>query len=179
MHAKAVAVFMLALASSAVLAQPSHHRAVKFGDDVVTLKFSNVPFTEELHRLWDASSEAADPVAQERLLRIRWEDYGETMALQSLSIFHLERGDLVQGYAHLYAVNKIAKWYESVATEEFKPARGQGRYLPPGPLQRQYLDDIEADVELVGKELTASQREAGVKLAAALIRDNPNCCTWP
>lgn len=169
MNVKAATVVIVALASTGVLAAPSHHRAIRFGDEVVTLKFSNVPFTEELHKLWDATNEATDPVEQERLLRIRWEDYGETMALQSLSIYHLERGDLVQGYAHLYAVDKIAKWYESVVPEEFKP----------GPLQRQFLDDIEADVELVGKELTASQRKAGVKLAAALIRNNPNCCTWP
>jgi hypothetical protein len=169
MQAKAWVAVMATLASSGVLAQPSHQRAVQFGDEVVTLKFSNVPFTPELHRLWDATNEATDEVEQERLWRIRWEDYGETVALQTLSIYHLERGDLVQAYAHLYAVDKIAKWYESVTPANFKP----------GPLLRKHFAEIQADMERVGSMLTASQREAGVKLAATLIRNNPNCCTWP
>ena len=176
---KGMATLIVALASSAVLAEPSHHRAVMFGDEMVMLKFINVPFDEELHRLWDATGEATDPVEQERLWRIRWEDYGEATALQSLAIYHLERGDLVSGYAHLYAVDKLAKWYESVATDEFKPVPGQAKYLPPGPLLKKHFAEIEADMNLVGKELSASQREVGVKLAATLVRNNPNCCTWP
>lgn len=177
MNVKGMAAFIVAFTSSSVLAQASHLRAVMFGDEVVTLKFSNIPSGEERQKLWDATNEAIDPVEQERLWRNRWEDYGEATALQSLAIYHLERGDLVSGYAHLYAVDKLAEWYESVATDEFKPAPGQGKYHPPGPLLRRHFAEIEADMELVGKELTASQRKAGVKLAATLIRNNPNCCT--
>jgi hypothetical protein len=44
---------------------------------------------------------------------------------------------------------------------------------------KQHFAEIAADVELLGKELTASQRKAGIKLAAELIRNNPNCCRWP
>jgi hypothetical protein len=84
-------------------------------------------------------------------------------------MYHLERGDLVQAYAHLYSVDKIAKWYESVSPADFKP----------GSLQRKHFAEIQADMERVGNMLTESQRNAGVKLAAALIRNNPNCCTWP
>jgi hypothetical protein len=179
MHVKIVAALVVALASGAVLAESSHHRAVKFGDETVTLKFSNIPPRGERQKLWDATNDATDPVEQERLWRIRWEDFGEATALQSLAVHHLDRGDLVSGYAHLYAVNKLAKWYESVATVDFKPVPGQGKYLPPGPLLKQHFAEIEADLALVGKELTESQRETGVKLAAALIRNNPNCCRWP
>lgn len=167
-----------ALLSLGALADPSHHRTVMFGDEAVTLKFNTAP-SEELYRLWDATNEARDPVEQERLWRIRWEDFGEATALQSLAIYHLERGDLVQGYAHLYATDKLAEWYESVVTHDFTPAGGQGRYLPPGPLLKKHFAEIEADLNLVGKGLTESQRRAGARLAAALIRNNPNCCRWP
>jgi hypothetical protein len=161
-------IMMVALSSTAVFAQSSHHRAVWFGDELVTLKFSNVPSRfGELQELWDATNEATSPVEQERLLRIRWEDYGDTIALQALANYHLERGDLVQAYAYFYAVDKVAKWYESVVPENYKP----------GPVLRKIHENIATDVERVGKELSAGQREAGVKLAAALIRNNPNCCT--
>lgn len=179
MNVKKLAVLIVAFTSNSLHAQASHHRTVMFGDEVVTLKFSNVPFGEERHQLWDATNEATDPVEQERLWRIRWEDYGEATALQTLAIYHLERGDFVSAYAHLYAVDKLAKWYESVATVDFKPAPGQGKYHPPGPVLKRHFAEIDADMELVGKELTASERETGVNLAATLIRNNPNCCTWP
>jgi hypothetical protein len=167
MQARAMTAVIAALAAGAALAQPSHHRAVQFGDEMVTLKLSHAPFDQERHRLWDASVEATDPVEQERLWRVRWEDYGEAVALQSLSIYHLERGDLVLGYAHLYAVDKIAKWHASVAPIE------------PGPILKRHFAEIEADMALVGRELTESQRQAGVALAAELIRNNPNCCALP
>ncbi|HET9230889.1 MAG TPA: hypothetical protein VFO00_06350 [Vitreimonas sp.] len=168
MNSKATAFIIAALSSTAVSAQSSHHRAVQFGDEVVTLKFSNIPSRfGELQQLWDATNEATSPVEQERLLRIRWEDYGDTIALQSLANYHLERGDLVQAYAHFYAVHKIAQWYESVVPESHKP----------GPVLRKIHSNIAADVERIGKELSPSQRKTGVKLAAALIRNNPNCCT--
>lgn len=168
MNFQAVAFIIVALPSTGVLAQSSHHRAVEFGDEMVTLKFSNVPSRfGELQELWDATNLATSPVEQERLLRIRWEDYGDTIALQALASHHLERGDLVQAYAHFYAVDKIAKWYESVVPENYKP----------GPVLKKIHEGIAADVERIGKELSASQRQAGVKLAAALIRNNPNCCT--
>lgn len=134
---------------------------------MVTLKFNNAPFSPELSRLWDATSNAKDPVEQERLWRIRWEDYGETVALQSLANYHLERGDLVSAYAHLYAVDKIATWIRDAAPTK------------PGPLVSNYLETITAQAELVGKELTERQRAAGVTLAASLVRNNPNCCRWP
>jgi hypothetical protein len=176
---RGAAALIVALTSGAVLAQTSHHRAVKFGDETVTLKFNNsVQSAAAREQAWDATNEATSPVEQERLWRTRWEDYGEATALQSLAVYHLDRGDLVSGYAHLYAVNKLAKWYES-ATAEFKPVPGQGRYLRPGPLLKKHFAEIEADLALVGKQLTKSQRAAGVKLAATLIRNNPNCCTWP
>lgn len=165
---KATALFIAGLSSAAVLAQSSHHRTVMFGDERVTLKFSNVPSRfGELQELWDATNEATSPVEKERLLRIRWEDYGDTIAFQNLATCHLERGDLVQAYAHLYAVDKIAKWYESVVPEDRKP----------GPVLTKFHENIAADVERVGRQLTPSQRAAGVKLAATLIRNNPNCCT--
>lgn len=168
LHRKAVAFIIVALFSTGVLAQSSHHRAVEFGDERVTLKFSNIPSRfGELQELWDATNEATSPVEQERLLRIRWEDYGDTIALQALANYHLERGDLVQAYAHFYAVDKIAKWYDNVVPENCKP----------GPVLSKLHDNIAADVERVGKELSAGQRQAGVKLAAALIRNNSNCCT--
>jgi hypothetical protein len=63
--------------------------------------------------------------------------------------------------------DKIAKWYESVVPENFKP----------GPVVKQIHADIGADVERVGQDLTASQRKEAVKLAAALIRNNPRCCS--
>jgi hypothetical protein len=165
MNAKAVAVVIVALASTSVLAQSSHQRAVMFGNEVVALKFNNIPASLERDRIGDAIDEAADPVEKERLWRIRWEDYGDTVALQALANYHLERGDLVQAYAHLYAVDKIAKWYESVMPEK------------PGPILTSVHNKIAADVELIAKQLTASQRELGIKFAAALIRNNPNCCT--
>lgn len=168
MNIKAAAAVIVALASTGVLAQSSHHRAVQFGDEVVTLKFSNVPSPfGELQELWDATNDATDPVEKERLWRIRWEDYGETIALQVLANYHLERGDVVRAYAHFYAVDQIAKWHESVVPEAYKP----------GPVLRQIHENIAADVELTGKKLSAGQRKEGVKLAAALIRDNANCCT--
>lgn len=151
---------------------------VAFGDEAVTLKFNTAP-SEELYRLWSATNEASDPIEQERLLRIRWEDHGEAIALQSLANHHLERGDLIQAYAHRYAVDRLAKWYAEVTANGLEPVPGGGRYLPPGPLMKQHFAEIAADVELLGKELTASQRKAGIKLAAELIRNNPNCCRWP
>ena len=168
MKSKAAAVVICALFGSGALAQSSHQRAVMFGDEMVTLKFSNVPSRfGELQELWDTTEEATDPVEQERLYRIRWEDFGETIALQALANYHLERGDLVQAYAHFYAVHQIAKWYEDVVPESYQP----------GPVLKQLHADIAADVERIGKELTEDQRKAGVRLAAALIRDNPRCCT--
>lgn len=164
---KVAGVVVVALTSTGMFAQSISPRAVKFGDEAVTLRFNDAPFSEELSKLWDATNAAVDPVEQERLWRIRWEDYGETVALQSLANYHLDRGDLVAAYAHLYAVDKIAKWIRSAAPSK------------PGPLVSNYLDTIEAQAELVGKELTENQRKAGVKLAAALIRNNQNCCKWP
>jgi hypothetical protein len=170
MLAKATAALQLALAAHVAFAQsmsPMQPRTVKFNDEEVTLRWSSAPFDEELRRLWDATNDAESTVEQERLWRIRWEDYGEAVALQSLAIYHLERGDLVSAYAHLYAVDRIAKWVESVAATR------------PGPIVRRHLDDIEADMNLVGKKLTAEQRTTGVQLAAAMIRNNANCCRWP
>jgi hypothetical protein len=159
---------IFALTTAGVSAQSSHQRNVMFGDQTVTLKFGNIPSPfGEIQTLWDATNEATDPIEKERLWRIRWEDYGETIALQALANYHLERGDLVQAYAHFYAVDKIAKWYESVVPEDYKP----------GPVIKQIHYDIAADVERVGKNLSATQRDEGVRLAAALIRDNPRCCT--
>lgn len=168
MNFKAAAFVVVALFTTGIVAQSSDHRAVEFGDETVTLKFSNVPSRfGELQELWDATNEATSPVEQERLLHIRWEDYGDTIALQALANYHLERGDLVQAYAHFYAVDKIAKWYESVVPENYQP----------GPLLKKIHENIATNVERVGKELSANQRQAGVKLAAALIRNNSNCCT--
>jgi len=176
---QALCAAVVALVSTSVFAQRNHHREVAFGDEVVTLKFGTIPSAEELQRLWDATAAATDPVEQERLWRIRWEDYGEATALQSLAVYHLERGDVVSGYAHLYATDKLAKWYQNVVTKELSPATGSGKYLPPGPLMKKHFAEIEADLERVGRQLTADQRQAGVRLAAALIRTNPNCCRWP
>jgi hypothetical protein len=101
MKLRATAVIIVTLSSTGVLAQSSHHRAVKFGEELVTLKFSNVPSRYgELQELWDATNETTDPVEKERLWRILWEDYGETIALQALGNYHPERGDRVQAYAH-------------------------------------------------------------------------------
>ena len=161
------AAVLTVIVSSSVLAAPNYERAVKFGDEVVTLKLSNVPPSPELDRLWDATNEAADPIEQERLYRIRWEDYGETISLLNLSMYYLERGDLVSAYARMYAVDKIAKWYVSVSPAAVKP----------GPLRKRLYLSMEQQLELVGSKLTESQREAGEKLAAVLVRNNPNCCT--
>lgn len=165
MNVKAITALIVALASTSVLAQSSHHRAIRFGDEVVTLKFSNIPVSREQEKLSDAINEASDPIEKERLWRTRWEDYGDTIALQALATYHLERGDLIQAYAHFYAIDKIAKWYTSVMPTK------------PGPILTMVHNDIAADLELVGKQLTANQRDGGVKLAAALVRNNPNCCT--
>jgi hypothetical protein len=79
----------------------------------------------------------------------------------------------------VFAADKLAKWYETVVTEPVEPAPGLGTYMPPGPLLKRHFAEIETDMKLVGEKMTPSQRAAGVKLAAALVRNNPNCCAWP
>ena len=166
-------------AVSSALAEPSHRTMVKFGDEVVELKFSNIPNDGRLQELWEATNEAPDAVEQERLLRIRWEDYGEVNALQSLAIHQLKRGDYVFGYAHLYAAHRISKWFEDTVTRPDYKGGPEGRYVPPGPLAEEGFVELEGYMNLVGEKLTASQRAQGVKLAAKLVRENPNCCLWP
>jgi hypothetical protein len=166
-----------ALATSAALAQPSHRTAVQFGDETVELKFSNIAGDERMEELRNLTNEATDPTKREDLWRVRWEDYGEAIALQALADFHLRRGDLVAAYAHLYAVDKIAKWYTATVTTDFKPAPGTGRWMPPGQMMKAVFADIENDLKLVGSKMTADQRAEGVRQAATLIRNNANCCT--
>ena len=179
MYIKTVAAIVSALAISSALAEPSNRTMVKFGNEDVELKFSNIPDGERRQQLWDATNEAADPAEQERFWRMRWEEFGEATALQSLAVYHLDRGDYVSGYAHLYAVDKIAKWFVDTVTRSDYKGSPLGRYVPPGPMAKQQFAEIEADMNLIGEKLTASQRESGVKVAAKLIRDNPNCCAWP
>jgi hypothetical protein len=178
MNTNALLIAACALAAGSALAEPSHHTNVQFGNETVEVKFSNVG-DPRLIELWDQTADATDPAEAERLWRIRWEEYGEAIALQSLAGYHLDRGDLVSGYAHLYATNKLAKWYQATVTKDFKPAPSQrGTYQPPGPVMKKLFAEIEADMKLVEQELTPRQRDEGVKLAAALVRNNPNCCTW-
>jgi hypothetical protein len=178
MHIKLLTAAILALAVNSAMAEPSHRTNVKFGDEDVELKFSNVVGGERQQELWDATNEAANPTDQERFWRMRWEELGEVPALQSLAVFHLDRGDYMSAYAHLYAVDKMAKWYASTVTPDFKPAPGAGKYQPPGPVLKQIFAGVEAQMNLVSEQLTASQRAQGIKLAAKLVRDNPNCCAW-
>ena len=174
-YVKTLSVVILLLFAGRALAEPTSHSLVKFGDEEVELRFSNIHGGERQLELWDATRQATKPAEQERLLRVRWEDFGEVGSLQSLAGYHLDRGDYLSGYAHLYAVDKFLKWYEATVT-----APGyQGSYMPPGPLTKQVFVDAESDLKLVGEQLTASQRAHGVKLAAKLIRDNPNCCQYP
>ena len=122
---------------------------------------------------------AANTAERERLLRIRWEDFGEVSSLQSLALHHLDRGDYLAGYAHLYAVDKFFKWYEATVTAPDYKGSSLGKYMPPGPMTQEFFADAEAKLKLVGEHLSASQRVRGIKLAAKLIRDNPNCCQYP
>ena len=142
------------------------------------LKFSNAGTGDRLEELWDATGAATDPADQERYWRMRWEEFGEAPALQTLATFHLDRGDYVSGYACLYATDKIAKWYAVTVTPDFKPAPGAGKWQPAGPVLKQIFASIEAKMNLVGEKVTATQRAQGVKLAAQIVRDNPNCCAW-
>src|SRR5688572_9116199 len=155
------AFVICALVASAALAQPSHRTAVRFGNETVELKFSNIQGGERIAELRDQINEATDPVKQEDLWRIRWEEYGEAIALQSLATFHENRGDLVSAYAHLYAFDQIAKWYARTVTQE-TPV-GKGKYMPPGQITKKYFADIETSMKAVGSRLTADQRAEGVR----------------
>ena len=178
MNIKLLAAAILTLTVSSTMAEPSHRTKVKFGDEEVELKFSNAGTGDRQQELMDATNAATNPVEQERFWRMRWEEFGDATALQSLAMYHLDRGDYMSAYAHLYAVDKIAKWYTNTVTPDFKPAPGAGTYQPAGPVLKQIFAGIEAQMNRVGDELTASQRAQGVRLAAKLVRDNPNCCAW-
>lgn len=172
MNSKALVI--CALAASSALAQPSHRTAVQFGSETVELKFSNIEGGERAAELRNQTNEATDPARQEELWRIRWEEYGEAIALQSLATFHENRGDLVSAYAYLYAFDQIAKWYTRTITQE-TPV-GKGAYMPPGQMTKAHFASVEADMKAVARKLTADQRDEGVRQAAALVRNNANCC---
>lgn len=156
---------ILAIAVASALVLPSHHLEVPFDGEIVTLKFSNVPSSPDQEALQEAINGAKDPVEQERLTRMKWEDYGDSLAFYNLAAYHLERGDLVSGYAHLYGAEKIAEWSTSVSMRK------------PGPILMWWHSEIAADLAQVASAMTPSQRKAGAKMAAQLIRNNPNCCT--
>jgi hypothetical protein len=165
-------ILALTVASATADLLPTHRTKVKFGNEEVELKFSYAG-ADRAAQLWDESEAATTPAEQERVWRMRWEEMGEGTALQSLASHEEQRGNFVSAYAHLYAADRIAKWY--TASVKTKSAQG---WQPVGPVMQSFFDEVEADMNRVGEKLTPSQRAQGIKLAAQIIRDNPNCCAW-
>lgn len=110
-----------------------------------------------------------DPYEQQRLISIVWLS-GEPQVLGARAVFHANRAksadgkddDLVQAYANQYALNEIAKFF--------------ARHYPPLPIRSRLHASIARELERMGGELTSEDRNAAIKLAAEIVRANPNCC---
>ncbi len=121
----------------------------------------------------DAAIEAlqleSDVDEQQQLVAIIWHA-GEPQVLGARAIFYENRAktssaradDLVQSYANQFALNEIAKFF--------------ARHYPPQTVRGRLHKHIADELQRLGLELTVEQKNAAIKLAAHMIRANPNCC---
>lgn len=154
------------LVTSSALAQTAHFQeSARFGDEIVTLKTTKHQDLSlqsgEFEKTVAAIEATSDPNEKERLWRVLWEN-GEATALAALAFAYEQRGDMLQAYVHLFALNEFAKYSAKVS--------------PLGPARKRYHDSVTADLERVGQSLTAEQKASGTRLAAQLMRSNPSCC---
>lgn len=113
---------------------------------------------------------ATKPFEQQRLRELVWRA-GEPDVLGGEAHFYEQRSrssdakpdDLVQAYAHQFALNEIAKFF--------------AREYPPRPIRQRLHDGIASELDRIGSLLTVEQRNAAVGVAADIVRSNPNCCS--
>jgi len=117
----------------------------------------------ELERQYDAAVERHDVVEQERLGTLLWQE-GDPEILFVLADIANARGDYIDAYAKMYALNELAKF--------------NAKRLPPeGKVRGPQFAAIQKVLNDLGKKLTPGERRAAVWLAEQLIVNNAqNCC---
>lgn len=115
----------------------------------------------ELERQYDAA--AGNPVERERLATLLWQE-GDAEMLFVLADFANARGDYIDAYAKMYALNEFARFNAARNPPDAK-VRG-----PQFAAIRKVLNGLSA-------KLTPGERRAAVWLAAQMVAANQqNCC---
>ena len=160
------AIALVLAVTSAAAQEIRYQKQVNFGDESVSLKVSNAyVLAERAELVQDLETRflsASDPEAKEQIARQLWE-YGDGEMLYEISRAHEKRMDLVGAYAHLYALNELAKFNAK-------------RQPPEAKVRGPFFNGIQEELEQLGMRMSPEQRRAAIRQAAQIVRDNPNCC---